>query len=306
MFGDDIEADVPRDMPAPSSWKDQPLCLWDRANNRVCPIGKPVDFETPLFRGKLLVRVKTPHVDDPYFDGRRRKHQYVVQGQFKEEVNVLDLIYGTQYERPMRSKPPSFFYPILKAFLTRANPGLEMDLVSDKPFVLQNIGCAVQQLLIHEEGEKVPDIEMIENFEDRTQAFGGKFDAKRHGCAVGPSKRKNIFAQAKRGYDAGHRCKHEYVFEPSNTYTFVFYEDKTDLFAYTQNLGLVTIDLARVTHAEPVQLMCLSKAHNMQAVFDFQIWHTKLFQKLEGSGVFTKDGLEISNEKSASYAVPRK
>mmetsp|Transcript_6527 Transcript_6527/g.9501 ORF Transcript_6527/g.9501 Transcript_6527/m.9501 type:complete len:302 (-) Transcript_6527:299-1204(-) len=277
---DDLEADVPQGLPPPSLWNGLPLCVWDRVNGKVCPIGKPTDFETPVFKGKVLFRVKSPQVPtEPYFEGRKRKYQFSIQGQFKEKINVLDLTFGAEYDRPMRTKPPTIFHSMLKSFLSRTNPGLEIDLLSDKPYIRQNIGSAFQQLLVHEKGEEPPDIAMIGDFEDRTQAFGGKFDANENGSVVPSSMRKQIFATCKCDYDAGKQVKHEYVFEPTNTYTFVLYADSTDFFTYTENcMGLITIDLASVTHAEPYQFACQSKAHNMQRVFDFQIWHTKFFE----------------------------
>jgi len=60
------------------------------------PVGIPFEFETDLFVGKALLRVKgLANSDDPegdkYFSGRCRTYQHVIQGRFKEEIQVSDL-----------------------------------------------------------------------------------------------------------------------------------------------------------------------------------------------------------------------
>ena len=95
-------------LPNVEEWPHRPLlvCLNTPAcpNHKVptfglgsCPIGVPFKFESDLFVGQCLIRLKGANSDNQegdaeYFTGRKRIFQSVIQGQFKEKVkSVFDL-----------------------------------------------------------------------------------------------------------------------------------------------------------------------------------------------------------------------
>ena len=60
------------------------------------PLGVPIEIETPLFKGKALVRFRNAKSDDPkshelYFEGRKRLMQTVVQGRFKRTLKMSEV-----------------------------------------------------------------------------------------------------------------------------------------------------------------------------------------------------------------------
>jgi len=79
------------------------------------PDGTIVHFEGPMFRGKIVSRIK--HAPDlmasskpkrckqDYFKGRSRMFQWVVQGTFRERVRFDQVVTGQEFERPFRNAP---------------------------------------------------------------------------------------------------------------------------------------------------------------------------------------------------------
>jgi hypothetical protein len=68
------------------------------AEDQALPLGVPFEFETPLFKGSMLVRLCNAKTDDPkkhdaYFRGTNRVMQTVVQGRFKKVVNMADVLW---------------------------------------------------------------------------------------------------------------------------------------------------------------------------------------------------------------------
>ena len=74
------------------------------------PLAEPIPFETDLFKGFVFFRIKeVPSKQDKlhnqYFQGKKRFYQVIVQGQFKEELNMKDILIGDYYSKPMENIP---------------------------------------------------------------------------------------------------------------------------------------------------------------------------------------------------------
>ena len=74
------------------------------------PLATPIEFETKLFKGTAFFRLKdapSPHdkVHNQYFHGRKRFYQVMIQGRFKEELNMKDILIGDYYSKPMENIP---------------------------------------------------------------------------------------------------------------------------------------------------------------------------------------------------------
>ena len=89
-----LETEIPKGIPEPSEWPNRPVFLRPEAETKLqgdlpaLPLGKVMEFETDLFKGKVLIRLEpiSPNAEDcnidayaAYFDGRKRFHQLVIQ-----------------------------------------------------------------------------------------------------------------------------------------------------------------------------------------------------------------------------------
>ena len=132
---------------------------------KALPIGVPIDFETTLFRGQFLVRLRNNISDDPksheeYFRDRKRVLQTVVQGQFKKNINMSDLYIGSVFRQPMKYPPPIFFMRILRGLFSRIAPGAILDFNSNQPRMISLYAGAAKAVRIDIPGQE-PDIRSI-------------------------------------------------------------------------------------------------------------------------------------------------
>ena len=212
--------------------------------NESCPIGVPFEFETPLFKGKALIRIRDLETsDDPtsdceYFHGRKRLSQCIVQGRFKKELKISDVFCGREYEKPLKQKPPPFVNRIIQTFLRRVAPGVEIDLCSDNPKVLAPLAGSVQGLRA-DTGGGGPDILTIDDIED-------------HGFDMYAKRRKKKFS------DPRHASKH--VFDTKTVYTFNSFDDSINYVDYEMNLKIMKFDMTHVLNGQPFQFMAKSKS----------------------------------------------
>lgn len=87
-----------------------------------CPLGRPFRFESDLFEGVCLIRVKNSNSDDipgdaSYFKGRKRIFQSVVQGRFKKAIPVSDVMTGHEFSRPLSNLPPHMILKTASSFI---------------------------------------------------------------------------------------------------------------------------------------------------------------------------------------------
>jgi Protein of unknown function (DUF1769) len=124
-----------------------------------------IDFESPLFVGSFLMRVKgarsigsstssTENQNDPeaaseprtnkatankdvrkgYFDGKKRQFQVVVKGRFKEEnIPMSDCVTGQAFDRPAGKLPARFLVNTFVKFISTLAPQLEVELDGNRP-----------------------------------------------------------------------------------------------------------------------------------------------------------------------------
>ena len=88
-----------------------------------------VDFETDLFKGSVVVRIKGGKGTEEYFHGRNRMSSFVITGRFKKELAFDEVNTGQEFCYPVKTPSyivskgvPSFFKvlaPLLKAHLSK-------------------------------------------------------------------------------------------------------------------------------------------------------------------------------------------
>ena len=141
----------------PCSWPQRPLLMWRDARARwldvkgsgaALPINNsdaPIFFETRLFKGWLVQRVRgRPDSDDAYFRGRRRYSQSLVVGVFKQRLRCDRVFTGQEFDRPF-THLPSWVRAGL-ALAKRISPGMEADLLGPSPTMLAPLAATAQTI----------------------------------------------------------------------------------------------------------------------------------------------------------------
>lgn len=263
-------------LPDVDTWPHRPVFLQagkdthpiGRSEVEPLPIGQPFEFETPLFRGRILVRLRNatrsdddPVAHDAYFSGRKRLKQIVVQGRFKEPMPVSDVYFGDVYERPLRPAPPPSTARFIKASMSRLVPGLIMDLASEKPKVLTLYAGCAHTLSVDRPGHEpsITDIDLPEN----TELLLSK------GAVASAEGRKNLLSKPK------HASK--YTYDTEHVYTFHNFDDIVDMGQMTMRIPILgKIDMAKILNGQPLAISAVTS--DGRFVFNFRVWHERLWE----------------------------
>lgn len=232
------------------------------------PLGIPFQFQSDLFEGSCLIRIKGSTSDNPvddngYFSGRKRIFQSVVQGQFKEKVLASDVMTGHEFSRPFRSLPHPFVLRTATNFFSKIAPGANICIHTDSPFLEATLMGTSQTVRGDEPGNE-PNITCHDIHED-CSVLGGAL-AK---GGVPASRRKKLFSNPV-------KCK-EYMFDTETVYTFEFYQNIFDAQTYSLDLGFVKIGCSRILNGQPIQW--LGKMRDGRYLWSFQIWNESLLPK---------------------------
>jgi hypothetical protein len=258
--GNQCEYDVDREiseLPDIESWEYRPLFLkiGKLKSEKSLPICSPIEFETEMFKGKFMIRIKNaPNTEQGYFEGRRRTKQIVIQGQFKERVSCGKVWMGDTYDKPLNvSSLVHLAVPIFK----RLVPGVIMDLFSEKPRVVMLMGGEARTISVDKPGHE-PDItgELPERNTERI----GIFDSIKHRKKM----LRNPAIAAKYEYDNEH------------IYTFHFYDDIIDIYNYSINLPIGKIPLLHFLNHQPMTFAVVSDDREF---FSFRVFHEQLLKQ---------------------------
>lgn len=262
-------------IPHVSTWKHNPLFLQadpsvvvlqkNSSQSLSCPIGAPFQFESDLFQGQAMIRIrglqKSNDVasDAKYFQGRKRKNQIIIQGKFKEEIKCRDVVIGTEFQERFSTQPPMFLHNLVLKLLRRIAPSLEMSLYGDKPKVLACIAEASQVISVDNDGEQ-PDIRSIIGIQEK-------------GFAESPAKRKKLFTSL---HEASTSVSSEpLVYDTNKVYTFEMYDDLVDYTTYNiQVAPFLRFDMVNKLDKQPFQVMARTKTDG-RYLWLFNIRHVR-------------------------------
>jgi len=228
------------------------------------PIGAPFQFESSLFKGTMLIRLRNVISDDPernktYFSGKKRFKQITVQGVFKENVRVSDIFYGDVYDRPLNPAPPPRLGQMIKVVMSRLVPGLIIDLASSKPKVLTLYAGCAHSLSVNLPGQE-PNI-IDHNPTENTVALFGEEDL------LSSDKRMKKLSKPK--------YASKYQFDMDHVYTFNTYDDVVDIGTYKLHLPILgQYDLTKSLNGQPMSISAITR--DGRFLFNFRVWHERL------------------------------
>eukprot|EP00571_Detonula_confervacea_P000914 CAMPEP_0172329514 /NCGR_PEP_ID=MMETSP1058-20130122/60923_1 /TAXON_ID=83371 /ORGANISM="Detonula confervacea, Strain CCMP 353" /LENGTH=647 /DNA_ID=CAMNT_0013046693 /DNA_START=75 /DNA_END=2018 /DNA_ORIENTATION=+ len=230
------------------------------SNDQPVPLGVPFEIDSPLFKGKMLLRFRNIKSDDPeshsrYFKGRRRLMQTVIQGRFKQSVNMSEVYTGSIFAQPLAAAPPPRMAKIMNAVLGRIAPGLIMDLSSESPKVIALLAGAAQTMSIDSPGNE-PDITLPGLEENVASVLG-----------------KNVATKSKRRKHLGNpKNAASYEFNTESVYTFHTYDDTMDYARGTMRLPLYgDYDIKPSIGRQPLSLTAVTQSGEI--LYDLRVWH---------------------------------
>jgi hypothetical protein len=263
-------------LPDTRTWPHHPVMLQDGTDTstsingildheKPLPIGIPFEFESPLFKGTALIRIRSVKSDNEekhnaYFEGRKRLRQVVVQGKFKQSMNMATLYYGDVYSKPLKPAPPRLIGDMLKKFFRQLVPGVIMDLSSDEPKVMALYAGCAHSLRIDNPGEEpdITDIDISEN----TELLGKKF--------ASASRRKKLLSRPD--------TASKYGFDTQKVYTFHNYDNLMDMGKYKLHVPVLgKINMTKTLNGQPLSISAMTQ--NGQFLYNFRLWHDELIQK---------------------------
>ncbi len=92
-----------------------------------------VPFETPLFYGRVIIRMAGLPGAEDYFRGRKRLTDFVVQGQFRRPVRFDRLMTGQRFSNKLKTINGRLAR-VMSGFIKALQPSVEIDLLADSPF----------------------------------------------------------------------------------------------------------------------------------------------------------------------------
>ncbi|KAL3926179.1 MAG: hypothetical protein SGBAC_013576 [Bacillariaceae sp.] len=289
----------------PSKWPQRPayFCAHpdvhtkDHEAGAPLPLGEFVEFETDLFVGKMLCRLKPfpptsaaeeqaeqansakmeSHKD--YFHNKKRHYQFVVQGHFRKAIPLSDLVLGDFYERPFLGIPKGTIMRMYQKFMEALSPGMEMDMTSDTPKIFTAFGSA-QTMHVSMPGQE-PDLakpEVLNNLQDDTKLLFGEKPPKK-GIVASPSKRRTYLSKPKNAS--------KYSTDPEHVYTVELYDHTMCFGSYQHHVMGVKADMAKTLNAQPLAFAIFTK-HDQSVVCKFPVWHERLLEEMKATAEETK------------------
>jgi hypothetical protein len=271
-----------------------------------------IDFETPLFVGTLLVRIKgtkptnDDYDEDSYFKGRKRTFQVIVKGKFKPRAANLqpfastDLVTGQVFERPAGKLPAQFLVSSFLKLVSYIAPQLDAHFGSQPRFVTPLFATAqVIQVKNHaKESKQEEEDERFANY----QLYQGATDMEEEleeppadspmsvlqGLDAGSTEtlpidqrhafRKKIFNQLAASNTTTHQV------DLTKEHTFEFYQHLLN-FTHAEQFQLQwsygQCGIAQALNGQPLKIMAAVKGEKLTPLWSFDIWHQSLYPRAQ-------------------------
>ncbi|KAI8603549.1 hypothetical protein EDD21DRAFT_302112 [Dissophora ornata] len=249
----------------------KPIVVNDDAN--------PMLIESDEFIGQIVVRIrgldKAPgyeegqkqdgletHPESLWFSkpgGDKNLSSVQISGRFKREWPGHQVVFGNQFERPLRLPPLS---SIALRFIQFIDPGLKADLYCDRPWAFSPLIATMNT--VNKKGEEEERIqkkekELQEQDDDREELVKTK-----SGNALAATT-DSLNSGARRSYFAkeANLAKHRY--RPDQVYGFDFFNPYVDFANFTLRVPGFSVDITKYWDGQP--LTYIIKSQDSSVVF---------------------------------------
>jgi Protein of unknown function (DUF1769) len=230
------------------------------------PLGIPFEFESPIFKGTMLVRLRNVNTDDrtgshdAYFKGNKRVMQTVVQGQFKKPIKMSDVYVGSVFSQPLAFPPPPSMQRILTAVFKRIAPSVILDLTSSRPKVLALYAGSAQSMSVDVPGAQ-PDVTAVDIPENMSRLL--------HQSPRGWTRNTQFDRQKQLSLP---NVASQYTYDTNHVYTFHTYDDTMDYGTYTVNLPMFgKFNIGKALGKQPMTMSAVLP--DGTPMYSFQVLH---------------------------------
>lgn len=285
-------------LPSPLAWRNRPVYIKadeEGTSTRILngddsasmedddgslPLGMPIPFESDLFKGRILFRIKnvaSPSSDSAgYFEGKKQLWQCIVQGRFKAPVAMHELYTGEVYDQPLANLPAPNIMRMVGTFINMMVPGIQFDITSqDRPKVLALYGGAAQSMRKDLPGAE-PDIRSFDIDEETTLIHSPTKSSSPSTNGSSRSGRERAFhSVSARKRNLSHP-KHaaKYVYDTDHVYTLDQYNQIFDYGTYTANFGpSIVVDMTETLNGQPMTIGAVTE--DGRWMFRFKVFHER-------------------------------
>ena len=214
-----------------------------------------------------------------------------MQGRFKQNLSFDTVLTGQTFAAPFQNLPTNFLIKIVFSFLRSIAPGLQADVLCDRPYLLTPLIAAAQTVHVATSMETAPSLESIvqrtiEDVEiEDTTLIGPSYKARN----MDASQRRKYFKNSRnrQSGEAGEELKgngSQSTTKTANAYnsnfiwTFGFWQDLFDPSDYNAHLPFGSYDVSQYLDHQPMRIKAQVGVDG-ESLWDVQLWHTKLIRE---------------------------
>uniref|UniRef100_A0A383VBM9 Domain of unknown function at the cortex 1 domain-containing protein n=1 Tax=Tetradesmus obliquus TaxID=3088 RepID=A0A383VBM9_TETOB len=238
--------------------------------HRTVPFNNPtqaLDFETPLFKGKVVVMMKgMASTPAGVFDGKRRLMWMAIQGRFKQPgVSFDGLCLGSEFSRPLKLPAGALLSKASMWLVSKMGSGVQLDTSGPTPHILAPLIAAAQVVNVSKPGQE-PN--MLDVEEDMT-AFDAGLVGSWSGKALSGAKRRALFG--------GKAARQGRCFDTEHVWTFQVYDHVCDYGSFLLPIPFFKVDLVQVLDGQPMQLLLKDTASGSN-MLKLEVWHRRMLE----------------------------
>ena len=264
-----------------------------------------VDFESDLFIGSLLVRIRKSQGTTPapyddsfgYFSGMNRRYQTVVRGMFKrDEIAMTNCITGQVLNRKCGKLPPKLVLCGAVKIISYFAPQLKVKLDTDKPYSISPLGSTPQVLQLKRTGGYDANYQADESIESNQEEPTDVASSLLSLMGFEPSNAPTSIARArvrKRHFDKLYAENDKsLVFDRSTEYSFESLQHLIDFDDFSVDLGSIAgkVFLKELLDGQPLKLMAAKRRDvmcdqcnkgqglDLDYLWSFDIFHEAVYE----------------------------
>jgi len=236
-----------------------------------------VDFESDLFIGTLLIRIRNSNgttqapYDDSfgYFTGMNRRYQAVVRGMFKKDgIAMTDCVTGQVLDRKCGKLPPKMLLRGAIKVVSFFAPQLQTKLDGDRPICISPLGSTPQVMRLKRENaydDSYQADQTIELSQEEPDDLASSLLALIPDYGFEPCKEDTSIARAKvrkKAFDKLYAEKDKsLVFDTSTEYSFEFLQHLIDFETFGVDLGnmIGTVFLKDMLDGQPLKFLAAKR-----------------------------------------------
>jgi len=242
-----------------------PKMLPHAAHFRINEDTRPLPFETPLFRGRAVVRIRGADgaPTTRYFEGKRRMFSIQVEGRFLRRIRGDSVIFGAAFDHPVVLP---YGTSLGLSLLHRIDPAVQEDLQGPQPWAMSPLLCAMSRIGVRYAPKRrrstSSSSSLDNNIEDKffgPWAYGGLDRLEEDSALLLPAAERRRLrsklpwdSDARRRYFQKQKRREQVWFDPKYVYGFEFMSSRIDLTTYNVSLA-IHINMARYLNGQPLR-----------------------------------------------------